>query len=500
MNVNEQQIQDLIRGGEGISTEFKTCRNQLNRDVYETVCAFLNRHGGTLLLGVQDSGDITGIDPDAIQQIKKDFVTAVNNPQKLTPATYLSVERVEVNDKTVLYIYVPESSQVHRCNGRIYDRNEDGDFDITDHTVQVARLYQRKDASFSENKIYPWIQVADLRADLIEKCRNYVRIKAKDHPWASMDDLQLLQSAGLYLTDPFTKESGVTLAGTMLFAPDLLILRVCPAHRTDLILRKVNVDRYDDRDLVRTNLLDSYDRILAFIKKHLPDPFYLEGIERRSLRDTIFREVASNMLIHREYASGVPARLIIEYGQVTSYNANRPHGFGALNPNTFAPFPKNPTLGAFFREIDRADELGSGMRKMMLYGKQYGGDDPQLIEGDIFQMIVTVPEFGENPAEITGITQVGAEVKAHDTPEVTPEATPEVTPEVMKMLGCMSGEMTRGEIMQRLGLKDEKHFREQYQQTGIRLGVIEMTIPDKPRSSKQKYRITRKGKKLVQGS
>jgi len=79
----------------------------------------------------------------------------------------------------------------------------------------------------------------------------------------------------------------------MLFAPDLLLLKVCPAHRTDLILRKVNVDRYDDRDQVRTNLIDSYDRILAFIQKH-----HLEGIERRRLRDAIFREVASNILIH----------------------------------------------------------------------------------------------------------------------------------------------------------------------------------------------------------
>ena len=40
---------DLIRQGEGISVEFKTCRNQLNRNVYETVCAFLNRYGGTIL-------------------------------------------------------------------------------------------------------------------------------------------------------------------------------------------------------------------------------------------------------------------------------------------------------------------------------------------------------------------------------------------------------------------------------------------------------------------
>jgi predicted HTH transcriptional regulator len=62
-----------------------------------------------------------------------------------------------------------------------------------------------------------------------------------------------------YQEDPETKQNGVTLAGVMLFAPDLLILKVCPAHRTDLILRKVNVDRYDDRDLVHTNLIESYD-------------------------------------------------------------------------------------------------------------------------------------------------------------------------------------------------------------------------------------------------
>jgi ATP-dependent DNA helicase RecG len=69
-----------------------------------------------------------------------------------------------------------------------------------------------------------------------------------------------------------------------------------------------------------------------------------------------------------------------------------------LNPGTFAPYPKNSVIGAFFREIDRADELGSGMRKMMMYGKKYGGVDPQLIEGDVFRMIISVPEFGENPS------------------------------------------------------------------------------------------------------
>ena len=62
----------------------------------------------------------------------------------------------------------------------------------------------------------------------------------------------------------------------------------------------------------------------------------------------------------------------------------------------------------------------------------------------------------------------------------------------------MDGEMTRGEIQKRLGLKDEKHFRENYQQVGIELGLIEMTIPEKPRSSKQKYRLTHMGMAIMQ--
>ena len=65
--MSDQQIKNLLQRGEGVDLEFKECRNRLNRDVYETVCAFLNRHGGTLLLGVDDSGKVTGINPESVE-------------------------------------------------------------------------------------------------------------------------------------------------------------------------------------------------------------------------------------------------------------------------------------------------------------------------------------------------------------------------------------------------------------------------------------------------
>jgi len=273
MNRQQEEIIKLIQQGEGVKVEFKEARQDLNKDVFETVCAFLNRHGGMLLLGVKNSGRIQGIDPGFVQKIKNDFVTIINNPQKINPACYLSIEDIVVNDKILLKIYVPESSQVHSCNGRIYDRNEDGDFDITNHTRMVSELYQRKQTSYSENTVYPYAELSDLRGDLISWARNISSIQRKDHPWQQMDDMALLKSAQLYKHDFVTGKKGMTLAGILLLGKDETILSAVSHHRTDLILRRVNLDRYDDRDDVRTNLIESYDRIMAFVSKHLPDPY-----------------------------------------------------------------------------------------------------------------------------------------------------------------------------------------------------------------------------------
>ena len=60
----------------------------------------------------------------------------------------------------------------------------------------------------------------------------------------------------------------------------------------------------------------------------------------------------------------------------------------------------------------------------------------------------------------------------------------------------MDGELPRTIIQQLLGLNDEKHFRENYQQKSLKLGILEMTIPDKPSSRLQKYRLTKKGRAI----
>ena len=105
-----------------------------------------------------------------------------------------------------------------------------------------------------------------------------------------MSDMELLQSAQLFQRDYKSGKEGFTLAAILLLGADNVILSVLPHHRTDALLRRENIDRYDDRDDIRTNLIESYDRLMAFVAKHLPDKFFLEKEQRISLRDHIFRD------------------------------------------------------------------------------------------------------------------------------------------------------------------------------------------------------------------
>ena len=74
------------------------------------------------------------------------------------------------------------------------------------------------------------------------------------------------------------------------------IMSALPQHKTDMIFRVENLDRYDDRDVIVTNLLDMYERMSAFAKKHLSNPFVLDGVQSVSARDAILREIISNRI------------------------------------------------------------------------------------------------------------------------------------------------------------------------------------------------------------
>ena len=165
-----------------------------------------------------------------------------------------------------------------------------------------------------------------------------------------------------------------------------------PTYVTDALVRKVNIDRYDDREIIKTNLIESYSQLLDFGRKNLPDKFFLEDTVNKSLRNTIVREMISNTLMHREFTSSYTAKFVIEKDRMYVENANRATKEGFITVDNLEPNPKNPLIASFFRNIGYADQLGSGVRKLFKYSKYYSGKDPLFVEDDVFRIIVPLDD------------------------------------------------------------------------------------------------------------
>ncbi len=270
--MDNQKLHTILQLGESIAVEFKRCGNGIENDVYETVCSFLNRFGGDIFLGVLDDGTVKGVPENAAKDMTKNFIKMISNPEVLSPTVYLSPEILKYEGKTVIHVHVPVSAEVHTCKKHVYDRVDDADVKVT-ATAAIASMYIRKQNIFTEKRIYPYVTMEDLRLDLLPKIRRMAENNIEGtHVWQNMSDKELLKSAGLFGVDRATGEKGYNLAAVMLLGKDEVIKDICPAYETDALLRRVNTDRYDDREIVDTNLIESYDRLMENIEPNPKNP------------------------------------------------------------------------------------------------------------------------------------------------------------------------------------------------------------------------------------
>jgi hypothetical protein len=84
--------------------------------------------------------------------------------------------------------------------------------------------------------------------------------------------------------------------------------------------------------------------------------------------------------------------------------------------------------------------------------------------------------------------------------EAVSSTTPQVAPQVQHLLEALKGEMSRAQLLNAVGLKDRKSFRERYIALALTAGLIEMMLPEKPNSPLQRYRLTDNGRCWLKAS
>jgi predicted HTH transcriptional regulator len=202
-------------------------------------------------------------------------------------------------------------------------------------------------------------------------------------------------------------------------------------------------------------------------------------------------EAIVNAVAHRDYTSNasVQVMLFADRLEVWSPGELPPPLTTAALREPHSSVPRNALLAGAMFLAGYLEMVGAGTLGMTTLCREAGLEDPEFQQDNgMFRQILRLRAIRGRTGSAT------PEVKAATTPEVCPDVNPEVTPEV-KLLRAIEGEMTRRALQDALRLKDDDHFRTAYLLPALAEGLIEMTVPDKPRSSRQKYRLTELGLK-----
>ena len=144
---------------------------------------------------------------------------------------------------------------------------------------------------------------------------------------------------------------------------------------------------------------------------------------------------------------------------------------------------RNPNIASLLLRCNFIEKMGSGIERIHSALAEANCPNVKIHYNTMFTM-----EF-PRPTYVKVKENSSTDMSSHDAPHDTPHDTPHV----QKFLQALIGEMNRAEIMKVLNLKDRMHFSKKYMQPALQQGLVEMTIPDKPKSKLQKYRLTEKG-------
>ncbi len=244
----------------------------------------------------------------------------------------------------------------------------------------------------------------------------------------------------------------------------------------------------------------------------------------------VVTEAIVNAIAHRDYTSKASVQVMLFADRLEIYNPGHlTSKLSAAQLKTrHASHPTNPILAELMYQAGYIERFGTGTGEIFRLTKEAGLKEPEFDFTEGFTMIIWRPADvadAQVPDEDPTSTQQAPHKYPASTPQLPdpvnappvprkrrtstaqvpdkyPTSTRQVpdkyptSQEIDKVLLVMEGEMKRAYIQEILELKDRESFIETYLQPAINEGFVEMTIPDKPKSSKQSYRLTAKGKKL----
>lgn len=463
---------------EGKTREYKRDLSSPTKPL-RTIVAFANSAGGQLVVGVTDDGAIVGVaDPLAEEERLASLIADSIEPQ-LVPA----IDLATVAGKTVLVVEVPLSTRrPHYMKAQGID---DGVY------VRLGSTTRQADATL----------VAEL-----ERTARGVAFEDLPEPRASLAALDLAQLGDLRGRDTTSKDLvalGLAVTqGKQVIPTNAGILAACPEPTRFLpsawvqcgrLRGSEGIDLFDQIEIHKP-LPQAVDGVMAFLTKHA----YKTGVFGEARRKDVYsipieaiREVVINALVHASYAErGTPIRvgfydnrIVVESpgGLVPGLTVETMRGVSRL---------RNPSLARIFRDAGLIEQWGSGLNRVYSEVAKTGLPAPDIEEiVDRVRVTIYVADHSASPRpferDAYARSKDGRHVGRYD---------------VGMLSAAVDGPVHRDVLLDAVGLKPLSQNYTRHVVPLVEAGLLAMTVPDKPRSKAQRYRITVAGREFLEAS
>ena len=479
--MKQADLDILLREGEGSTLEYKEA---LSPSLVRELVAFANTAGGKILLGVRDDGTTIGVtDSNDLRARIQDLA------RNCDPSVKVLVDPVG----KVIVVQVRESdSKPVQCS--------DGFFWRQGSTTQKLRRAEIRDFFRSEGQIrfdlspcprFRYPQDFDR-----EKYTAWLRLSGITGRPRTEDVLVNIEAA---------ERSGRTLvfrnAGVLFFARNVRHF-FNQAYITCLLAKGADKVHILDRKDFDGGIVADIEDALRFIERNTRTAYRIEGLRRENVSEypmRALREAITNAVMHRDWfieGANVFVEIYTDRIEVVS-PGGLPRGMTLADLGRKS-VRRNALIADLLHRIAFIEKAGTGIKRIRDEVREQGCPEPEFEANGFFTAI-----FRPNP-EVR--SRIEAQSKARLTGQVTGQVTGEVTPQVPRKYRASTAQVTaqvkavlqaasqgvksREELQVSSGIKHREHFRKAYLGTLLKNGWIEMTIPNKPRSSKQRYRIT----------
>jgi len=350
---------------ESEKTEFKT---SFNKDVIETLVAFSNSKGGTVYVGVADSGEIKGVQLG--KETIQNWINEVKN--KTIPQIIPDAETLTIDNETVVALNAMEYPiKPVSTRGRYYKR-----IGNSNHLLSVSEVSNMHLQTVNSSWDYyprPGKSLKDISLVKVQKVMDSIMHRNPNFEMDTPEEF-LLKNELLLESDKIS--NGCYL---MFCKDDNLYSTVQMGHFASEIVIKDDMSNSGD-------IIGQIEEVMSFVRKHINKEIIIsdrqiENIQRWQYPLDGIRELVLNMIIHRDYTSSSDSQIKVFPDRILFFNPGTlPDSITIeqLLTNTYVSTPRNRQIAKMVKEMGMIEKYGTGIKRVRKMFIEYRLPEPKF--------------------------------------------------------------------------------------------------------------------------